>query len=752
MKAVPVITAEQAAGLVKSGQTLLVGGFGMTGNPVHLVHALAETDVRELTYVANNVGEAGLGGGRLLRNGQLKKAVGSYFTSNREAVEAYQAGRLDVQLIPQGSLAEALRAGGAGLGGFYTPTAAGTVIAGDADTRILNGQPMVFVPALRGDVAFVRAWRADRAGNLQYRLTEQNFNRAMATAADLVIAEVEEIVEVGEIAPEQVHTPGLFVDYLVQATLTPTDLGSSADVRGGAKKVDDARLTIARRALRELRPGDVVNLGIGIPTLVADLITPELHINLHTENGMLGVGPAPEGGGALDYPVNAGKIPVTALPGAIMNSVTALDKFLAGLQALNPAYRQWKKNQLEIATLSREGMGQKKYGNWLENPYYDVLKEDADNREKLANARPLQKLGWWLFGGAPQVMSDEAAKAKSKAGVIFNDFASGLSQVLEQSLIDAAESGKYEDVGKAVNKWMRGYVRQMTLQAILAKSNLKNLIEKLADDVANGTDITNDQAAIEAEVGKITDQWKTVATKLEDEAKSIFEGLGDDIGSSVEDALMAAWEDGDWTAAEDKLQAKLNRFVASMALRALMATSKMKELVAAYITEYEAGGDTSDELAAINSEMQRLTTQWQGMAPGLPGYGAGQKAPAENPQDTRRRNETLWQYENAADPAEKEKYRKELLGMDGKSSGGSGGPVAVVTLEAAGPDYGALTTAIRGLSDRAATYDQAAQLHMKAAERQMEAANIQLQAASLLAVAAQGWGGKQPIGPGFINF
>ncbi|QLG10737.1 3-oxoacid CoA-transferase subunit B [Deinococcus sp. D7000] len=316
MKTVPIISADEAAALVRSGDTLLVGGFGMTGNPVHLVHALAETQTRELTFVGNNVGEAGLSGGRLLRNGQLKKAIGSFFTSNREAVAAAQDGSLDVQLIPQGTLAEALRAGGAGIGGFYTPTAAGTVIAGNADVRVLNGQEMVFVPALRGDVALIRAWRADTAGNLQYRLTEQNFNPAMATAATLVIAEVEEIVEVGEIAPEHVHTPGLYVDYLVQATLTLADLGSSADVKGGAKRVDEARMNMARRALQELSPGDVVNLGIGIPTLVADLITPEMNINLHTENGMLGVGPAPEGGGAMDFPVNAGKIPVTALPGA----------------------------------------------------------------------------------------------------------------------------------------------------------------------------------------------------------------------------------------------------------------------------------------------------------------------------------------------------------------------------------------------------------------------------------------------------
>lgn len=302
--------------MVKSGQRLLVGGFGMTGNPVNLVHALAELPTNDLTYIANNVSEPGLSGGKLLRHRQIKKAIGSYFTSNPEAVKANQEGWLEVQLLPQGTLAEAIRAGGAGLGGFYTPTAAGTLIAADADVRVLNGQEMIFVPAIRGDVAFIRAWRADRAGNLQYRLTEQNFNKGMATAADLVIAEVEEIVEVGQIDPEHVHTPGLYVDYLVQAPLTLENLGSSANVKGGAKKVDEARMNMARRALKELHQGDVVNLGIGIPTLVADLITPEMGINLHTENGMLGVGPAPEDGGAMEYPVNAGKIPVTALPGA----------------------------------------------------------------------------------------------------------------------------------------------------------------------------------------------------------------------------------------------------------------------------------------------------------------------------------------------------------------------------------------------------------------------------------------------------
>ena len=316
MKTVPQLTVADAAKLVKSGDTILVGGFGMTGNPTHLLHALAETAVRDLTYVANNVGEAGLGGGRLLRNGQIKKAIGSFFTSNREAVAAAQSGAIEFELLPQGSLAEAIRAGGAGIGGFYTPTAAGTVLAEGRETKWINGKAYILQPALRGNVALIRAWQADTAGNLVYRMTENNFNQTMAMAADLVIAEVEQIVPLGELDPNQIHTPGCFVDYLVQAHVTVADLGSSASVAASVKKVDDLRMNMVKRALAELRPGDVVNLGIGIPTLVADLITPQHGIILHTENGMLGVGPEPSAGGALDYPINASKVPVTALPGA----------------------------------------------------------------------------------------------------------------------------------------------------------------------------------------------------------------------------------------------------------------------------------------------------------------------------------------------------------------------------------------------------------------------------------------------------
>lgn len=315
MNKVPVITAKEAAALVKDGDVLLGGGFGMTGNPVSLLHALAETGTKNLTFIGNNVGEPGIGGGRLLNNGQLKKMIGSFFTSNPDAVKAAQEGKVEYELLPQGTLAEAIRAGGAGIGGFFTPTSANTMLAEGRETKVIDGVPQVFIKGIRANIAFIRAWKADAAGNLQYRMTEQNFNRAMATAADIVVAEVQEIVPEGELDPNQIHTPGCFVNYLVERKLTAEDLGSSAS--GLAKKVDEQRLHMAKRAFRELQNGDVVNLGIGIPTLVADFIKPEDGIVLHTENGMLGVGPEPkDGGGAMDYPVNAGKIPVTALPGS----------------------------------------------------------------------------------------------------------------------------------------------------------------------------------------------------------------------------------------------------------------------------------------------------------------------------------------------------------------------------------------------------------------------------------------------------
>lgn len=314
--AIEQLTPQEAAKKIQSGNSIYVGGFGMTGTPSHILAALADTDVKDITYISNNVGETGMAGSLMLERGMIKKVVGSFFTSNPIVVKLYREGKIDVELVPQGSLAEALRAGGAGIGGFFTPTGAGTELAAGKESRIINGKEMILVDPILPDVALVRAWKADKAGNLQYRLTENNFNHAAAMAGKLVIAEVEEIVEIGEIDPIHVHTPGCLVDCLVEAKLDIKTLGTSASVAGSNKRVDAGRMAMVKAALAELNPGEVVNLGIGIPTLVADLITPEHGITLESENGMLGVGPEPASGGAMEYPVNAGKIPVTAMPGA----------------------------------------------------------------------------------------------------------------------------------------------------------------------------------------------------------------------------------------------------------------------------------------------------------------------------------------------------------------------------------------------------------------------------------------------------
>lgn len=201
---------------MRPGDTLLVGGFGLVGAPLALLDALADdVSAGGLTVVSNNIGEPGRGLGKLLRQGRIRRGISSYFTSNPEAVDAVHRGEVEATLLPQGTFAEAIRAGGAGLGGFFTPVGAGTLLADGKEERLIGGVPHVLEAPIRGDVAFVYAARGDRLGNLWYRRTARNFNPLMATAADVVVAEVGELVEIGEIAAEDVHTPHLYVDVLV---------------------------------------------------------------------------------------------------------------------------------------------------------------------------------------------------------------------------------------------------------------------------------------------------------------------------------------------------------------------------------------------------------------------------------------------------------------------------------------------------------------------------------------------------------
>ena len=210
------ISAEEAASCIRSGDTIMVGGFGLVGAPLTLIDALAEqSEATDLTVVSNNIGEPGKGLGKLLRQGRIRRGISSFFTSNPEAVAAANAGEIEATLLPQGSFAEAIRAGGAGIGGFFTPVGAGTLLADGKEEREIDGVPHVLESPIRADVALVYAARADELGNLWYRHTARNFNPLMATAATITIAEAGEIVPVGDLDPESIATPHLYVDHLV---------------------------------------------------------------------------------------------------------------------------------------------------------------------------------------------------------------------------------------------------------------------------------------------------------------------------------------------------------------------------------------------------------------------------------------------------------------------------------------------------------------------------------------------------------
>jgi 3-oxoacid CoA-transferase A subunit len=209
-------SADAAIANLSDGATILMGGFGLCGIPENLIAAVRRKGTKDLTIVSNNAGIDDFGIGLLLQNRQVKKMVSTYVGENKLFEQLVLSGELQVELNPQGTLAERLRAGGAGIPAFYTPTGVGTMVAEGKETREFDGRKYVLERAIRGNFAFIKAWKGDRWGNLVYRKTARNFNPMMATAADYVIAEVEEFVELGQFDANQVHTPGIFINAILQ--------------------------------------------------------------------------------------------------------------------------------------------------------------------------------------------------------------------------------------------------------------------------------------------------------------------------------------------------------------------------------------------------------------------------------------------------------------------------------------------------------------------------------------------------------
>ena len=214
-----VSSAEEAIRDIFDGATIMVGGFGLCGIPENLIRALVKKGVKNLTTISNNVGVDGFGMGLLLSNGQIRKHIGTYVGENKLLEQMVLKGQVELQLIPQGTFSERMRAAGAGIPAFYTPTGVGTVIAEDKDTREFDGRLYLMEHALKADFALIKAWKGDKWGNLVYRKTARNFNPMMATAAKVTIAEVEHLVGPGELDPDMVHTPSIFVKRIFQGEL-----------------------------------------------------------------------------------------------------------------------------------------------------------------------------------------------------------------------------------------------------------------------------------------------------------------------------------------------------------------------------------------------------------------------------------------------------------------------------------------------------------------------------------------------------
>ena len=329
---------------MRSNSTLLCGGFGLSGVPDTLINTVkANPHIKHLTVVSNNAGIVGSGLGLLLESRQISKMIASYVGENKLLEKQYMHGDIELDLTPQGTLAERCRAGGAGIPAFFTPAAFGTVVqTGELplrhnadgsvqtysyprDTKVFNGKSYVLEEAIHGDYAFVKAWKADRLGNCMFRYAAQNFNGVMGRNAKETIVEAEHIVEPGEIEPSAVHLPGIYVKKVVQSetdkmiekfTFTP-EAGEGADLAVlGKGATASKRERIVRRAAKEFKNGMYANLGIGMPMLAPSFVDPNVSVTLQSENGILGLGPYPKQGQEDPDLINAGKETITLLPGA----------------------------------------------------------------------------------------------------------------------------------------------------------------------------------------------------------------------------------------------------------------------------------------------------------------------------------------------------------------------------------------------------------------------------------------------------
>ncbi|CAG9327166.1 unnamed protein product [Blepharisma stoltei] len=338
---------------INTGTSIAIGGYGCCGVPENLIQALRDYGNYDFTVYSMGCGAPGYGIDLLLESNQLKRVITSYLGSSTLIEDQYYQGVIELKLVPEGTLIERIRAGGSGIPGFWTRTGVGTVIeeggfplkykpggkgiqiiSDGKERRLFDGQEHLFEESIRTDFSLVKAWKADTRGNLIYKNTAMNFNPEVAMCSKVTIAEVEEIVEEGELDPDQIHTPGIFVHRLIKGEkyIKPFEYvyhPSSED----KTQVDnyDLRARIAKRVIKELTDGMYVTLGLGIPSLIPDFLPPDLKIRIHSVSGALGVGPSPRNGNRNPDLVNSNREPITILPGgSTFSSCVSLNMLRGG--------------------------------------------------------------------------------------------------------------------------------------------------------------------------------------------------------------------------------------------------------------------------------------------------------------------------------------------------------------------------------------------------------------------------------------